>query len=26
MPVGGPFWTADQLAKFASWMDDGFQP
>jgi hypothetical protein len=26
MPVGGPFWTPDQLSKFSSWMDDGFQP
>ena len=26
MPIGGPFWTADQLALFERWMADGFQP
>jgi len=26
MPMGGPFWSADQLSVFASWMEDGFQP
>jgi hypothetical protein len=26
MPIGGPFWTADQLAAFQRWMDEGFNP
>jgi hypothetical protein len=26
MPPGGPFWTADQLALFAQWQKDGYQP
>lgn len=26
MPIGGPFWTADQLAAFRRWMDEGFRP
>ena len=26
MPPGGPFWTADQLALFSTWMQDGYQP
>jgi hypothetical protein len=26
MPPGGPYWTADQLALFAQWQDDGYQP
>lgn len=26
MPPGGPFWTSGQLALFASWMTDGYQP
>jgi hypothetical protein len=26
MPLGGPFWTDEQLALYARWMDDGFQP
>jgi len=26
MPVGGPFWTAAQLALYQRWMTDGFQP
>lgn len=26
MPVGGPFWTEEQLRLFARWMDDGFHP
>jgi hypothetical protein len=26
MPIGGPFWTAQQLALYAKWMTDGFQP
>jgi hypothetical protein len=26
MPPGGPFWQPAQLALFAKWMSDGFQP
>jgi len=26
MPPGGPFWTADQLALFARWQSEGYQP
>ena len=26
MPIGGPFWTADQLALYERWMTEGFQP
>ncbi|MGC2637715.1 MAG: hypothetical protein WA294_11095 [Acidobacteriaceae bacterium] len=26
MPPGGPYWTADQLALFAQWQEDGYQP
>ena len=26
MPPGGPYWTADQLALFAKWQEDGYQP
>ena len=26
MPPGGPYWTADQLASFAQWQKDGYQP
>ncbi len=26
MPPGGPYWTADQLALFARWRADGYQP
>jgi len=26
MPPGGPYWTADQLALFAKWKSDGYQP
>jgi hypothetical protein len=26
MPPGGPHWTADQLALFAQWQQDGYQP
>ena len=26
MPPGGPYWTADQLALFTSWQEDGYQP
>ena len=26
MPPGGPYWTADQLALFAQWQSDGYQP
>jgi hypothetical protein len=26
MPPGGPFWTADQLALFAQWQSEGYQP
>lgn len=25
MPMGGPYWTADMLSTFNSWMTDGFQ-
>jgi hypothetical protein len=25
MPTGGPYWTADQVALFKKWMDDGYQ-
>ena len=26
MPPGGPYWTEDQLALFAQWQEDGYQP
>jgi hypothetical protein len=26
MPPGGPYWTADQLALFAQWQDERYQP
>ena len=26
MPIGGPFWTPTQLALYAKWMSDGFEP
>lgn len=26
MPPGGPYWTAEQLALFAKWRTDGYQP
>ena len=26
MPPGGPHWTTDQLALFAQWQKDGYQP
>jgi hypothetical protein len=26
MPPGGPYWTKDQLALFAKWRADGYQP
>ncbi len=26
MPIGGPFWTAEQLELFERWMRDGFLP
>ncbi len=26
MPPGGPFWSAEQLALYAQWMSEGFQP
>lgn len=26
MPPGGPYWSADQLALFAQWQKDGYQP
>ena len=26
MPPGGPYWTRDQLALFAQWQKDGYQP
>jgi len=25
MPLGGPFWSAEQLDLFARWMSDGYQ-
>ena len=26
MPPGGPYWTAEQLALFAQWQNDGYNP
>jgi hypothetical protein len=26
MPPGGPYWTPEQLALFAKWRSDGYQP
>lgn len=26
MPPGGPYWTTAQLALFAQWQNDGYQP
>jgi hypothetical protein len=26
MPPGGPYWTAQQLALFVQWQNDGYQP
>jgi len=26
MPPGGPYWTTEQLALFAQWQKDGYQP
>jgi hypothetical protein len=26
MPMGGPYWSEQQLATFDQWMTDGFQP
>lgn len=26
MPPGGPFWTPEQLALYAQWRADGYQP
>ena len=26
MPPGGPYWSADQLALFAQWQNDGYKP
>ena len=26
MPPGGPYWTTNQLALFAQWQKDGYQP
>jgi len=26
MPPGGPYWIQDQLALFAHWQKDGYQP
>jgi len=26
MPPGGPYWATDQLALFAQWQKDGYQP
>jgi hypothetical protein len=26
MPPGGPYWTEDQLALFAQWQSEGYQP
>ena len=26
MPPGGPYWTEEQLALFAQWQKDGYEP
>jgi len=26
MPIGGPYWTAEQLAVFDRWMNTGYKP
>ena len=26
MPPGGPYWTAEQLALFAQWQNEDYQP
>ena len=26
MPPGGPYWTEEQVALFAKWRTDGYQP
>lgn len=26
MPPGGPYWSSAQLALFAQWQEDGYQP
>ena len=26
MPPGGPYWTAEQVALFRKWIDEGYQP
>lgn len=26
MPIGGPYWSPDQVALFEQWMKDGYQP
>ena len=26
MPPGGPYWSATQLALYAKWQSDGYQP
>jgi hypothetical protein len=26
MPPGGPYWTTEQLALFAQWQSEGYQP
>jgi len=26
MPLGGPFWSEQQLQLYAKWMSDGYQP
>ena len=26
MPPGGPYWTTEQLALFATWRSDGYKP
>jgi hypothetical protein len=26
MPLGGPYWTAAQLALFVKWQTEGYQP
>lgn len=26
MPIGGPYWSKDQLELFSNWMKGGYQP